>query len=114
MECIAKFAHGDIQDPLRVYRGQDCVETFIEHIENEVKRLYAIFPEQPMIPLTYILQQEHKEASVCHICLKEFNDPQNNRKVRDHCHYTGLYRGAAHNSCNLEYKIPKHIPIVFS
>ena len=36
-----------------------------------------------------------------------------NWKVRDHCHYTGLYRGAAHNNCNLKYKIPKHIPIVF-
>ena len=34
-------------------------------------------------------------------------------KVRDHCHYTGKYRGAAHNLCNLRYKIPKEIPIVF-
>ena len=34
-------------------------------------------------------------------------------KVRDHCHYTGKYRGAAHNICNLRYKIPKEIPIVF-
>ena len=34
-------------------------------------------------------------------------------KVRDHCHYTGKYRGAAHNMCNLRYKIPKEIPIVF-
>ena len=34
-------------------------------------------------------------------------------KVRDHCHYTGNYRGAAHNIRNLRYKIPKEIPIVF-
>ena len=34
-------------------------------------------------------------------------------KVRDHCNYTGKYRGAAHNICNLRYKIPKEIPIVF-
>ena len=34
-------------------------------------------------------------------------------KVRDHCHYTGKYRRAAHNACNLHYKIPKRIPIVF-
>ena len=34
-------------------------------------------------------------------------------KVRDHCHYTGKYRGAAHNICNLRYKIPKEIPVVF-
>ena len=34
-------------------------------------------------------------------------------KIRDHCHYTGKYRGAAHNICNLRYKIPKEIPTVF-
>ena len=36
-----------------------------------------------------------------------------NHKVRDHCHYTGKYRGAAHNTCNLRYKIAKEIPIIF-
>ena len=35
------------------------------------------------------------------------------QKVRDHCHYTGKYRGAAHSICNLRYKIPKEIPVVF-
>ena len=33
--------------------------------------------------------------------------------VRDHCHYTGKYRGVAHDICNLRYKIPKEIPLVF-
>ena len=35
------------------------------------------------------------------------------QKVRDHCHYTGKLRGAAHSICNLRYKIPKEIPVVF-
>ena len=34
-------------------------------------------------------------------------------KVRDHCHYTGKFRGAVHNICNLRYKIPKKIHVVF-
>ena len=34
-------------------------------------------------------------------------------KVRDHCHYSGKYRGPAHNICNLRYKIPKEIHIVY-
>ena len=66
------------------------MEKFVEHIEEEVKWLYAIFTQQPMIELTDVLKREHKAAEKCHICLKEFNDPRN-RKVRDHCHYTGLY-----------------------
>ena len=35
------------------------------------------------------------------------------RKVSDHCHYTGKYRGAAHSKCNLNYKIVKKIPVLF-
>ena len=35
------------------------------------------------------------------------------REVKDHCHYTGKYRRAVHNVCNLRYKTPKEIPIVF-
>ena len=35
------------------------------------------------------------------------------RKVKDHCHYTCKYRGAAHSKCNLEYKIVKEIPALF-
>ena len=33
--------------------------------------------------------------------------------VRDHCHLTGKYRGAAHNACNLKFKIPKFTPVIF-
>ena len=33
-------------------------------------------------------------------------------KVKDHCHYSGKFRGAAHSNCNLKYKVPKNIPLV--
>ena len=64
-----------------------------------------------MEPLTKSQLKEYKRATKCHICSKPFNEKK--RKVRDHCHYTGLYRGAAHSSCNLQYKIPNYIPVVF-
>ena len=35
------------------------------------------------------------------------------RRARDHCHYTGEYRGAAHSICNLKYSVPKKFPIAF-
>ena len=95
-----------------MYRGKDCVEKFVEYIEEGVKRLYETFPRQPMTKLIDVLKREHEAAEKCHICLKEFNDLRN-RKVRDHCRYTGRYQGAAHNNCNLKYLIPDYIPIVF-
>ena len=47
---------------------------------------------------------------------KRFSTDDNNKKhqkVRDHCHYTEKCRSAAHNICNLRYKIPKEISVVF-
>ena len=64
-----------------------------------------------MTKFTDVLKRKHEAAEKCHICLKEFHDPMN-KKMRDHCHYTCLYREAAHNNCNLKYRIPDHIPIV--
>ena len=87
------------------------MEKYVKYIEEEVKRLYETFLRQPMTKLTDVLKTEHEAAEKCHIRLKELDDPRN-RKVRDHCHYTGLYRGAAHNNCNLKYQIPDHIPMV--
>ena len=64
-----------------------------------------------MEPLTKKQWKRYEKASRCHICFKPFNskDP----KVRDHCHYTGHYRGPAHSLCNLRYRIPSYIPVVF-
>ena len=64
-----------------------------------------------MDPLTNEEKLEFKRARECHICFKEFS--LKDMKVRDHCHYTGKYRGAAHVSCSPRYKIPNYIPVVF-
>ena len=39
-------------------------------------------------------------------------DDENKIKVKDHCHYRGKFRGAAHSKCNLNYKVSKDIPII--
>ena len=44
--------------------------------------------------------------------MKMIKIKKNRKKVKDHCHYTGKFRGAAHSKCNLNYKVPKNIPIV--
>ena len=34
-------------------------------------------------------------------------------KVRDHCHVTGKYRGAANWSCNVNFKMTEKVPLIF-
>ena len=40
-------------------------------------------------------------------------EDKKHRKVRDRCHYTGEYRGAAYTICNLKYSVPKKVVIAF-
>ena len=107
----SKFAYGIVINPLKQYRGRDCVSKFCETIMAEAKRLYESAPKKPMDKLTKEQTVELITAKECHICFKRFSPKD--RKVRDHCHYTGKYRGAAHSSCNLRYRIPDYIPVVF-
>ena len=72
-----------------------------------------------MIPLTQHQQLNYEKSKYCHICKeKVYEDEDDNHKsksyhkVRDHCHYTGEFRGAAHSICNLRYKIQREIPVV--
>ena len=112
--CVySKFAYGEVKDPLKLYRGKDCLEKFCDYIRQEAHRLYHMFPEKPMDPLTKKQWKKYKKARRCHICFKPFVDSKKGPKVRDHCHYTGRYRGPTHRNCNLKYRIPSYIPVVF-
>ena len=110
--CVySRFAYGDIDNPLGLYKGPDCIKAFCNYIKEEAHRLYHMFPEKPMDPLTKKQWKKHKRSTKCHICYKPFT--QMNLKVRDHCHYTGLYRGPVHSLCNLRYTVPSYILVVF-
>ena len=52
-----------------------------------------------------------EKAAECRICKNPFEDGE--KKVRDHCHYSGKFRGAAHNQYNLLFRKPKHVPVTF-
>ena len=70
-----------------------------------------------MLPLTEKELKLDQYATVCYICekrfLKKFANDKNYRKVTDHCHFTGKYRGKAHSICNLRFNVPHEIPEVF-
>ena len=101
------------KNKLNCYRGKDCMKTFSKDLREHVSKIIN-YEKKKMIPLTTEEKIYHNKQKICYICKKEFsNIEKKNYKVRDHCHYTSKYRGAAHNICNLRYKVPKEIPIVF-
>ena len=58
------------------------------------------YEKKEMILLTKKEEKEYNKQEVCHICKIGFSTYDSNKKyhkVRDHCHYTGKYRGAAHD-----------------
>ena len=111
--CVhSEFGYnGKVENPLKLYRGKDCIKKFCNHIIGEACRLYQSFPEKPMTPLTPKEMDRYKRLERCHICFKPFKE--DNPKVRNHYHYAGHYSGPTHMKCNLHYKIPSYIPIVF-
>ena len=92
---------------LRTYTGKDAMDIFISWLEKDVKDIANIKPKEMIF--TEKDREEFNKASDCWIC----GEALGNDRVRDHCHYTGRYRGPAHNICNLKYRKPNFIPVVF-
>ena len=101
------------KNKLDYYRGKDCMKRFCKDLRKHAA-IIINYEKKKMIPLTIKEEIDYNKQKICYAFKKEFNkNDEKNYTVRDHCHYTGKYRGAAHNICNLRYKIPKDIPIVF-
>ena len=108
-------------DKLDYYRGKDCFKKFGQDLKRQAK-LIIDFEEKEMIELTLEEEYKHYIADKCYICKNPFNKnadddngykEKNYDKVKDNCHYTGKYRGAAHRIFNLRYNTPDEIPVIF-
>ncbi|KAK3735533.1 hypothetical protein QZH41_005010 [Actinostola sp. cb2023] len=99
----------DYCKPPVVYRGEDAVDKFLENLIEEEKQITEMLTVVVPMEITNEQEQAFQEATVCHICGFDLGAD----RVRDHDHLTGLYRGVAHNECNLNYKFTGNIPVVF-
>ena len=99
------------KDMLDCYSGKGCMERFCKDLKEHATKIIN-YEKKEMIPLTDEENKSYKKQKVCYICKKRFST-DDERKVRDHCHCTRKYRGAAYDTCNLRYKTPKEIPAVF-
>ena len=87
-------------------------QDFIRELISRVKQAHLSLPKKKMIPLSSEEWKKFRESKVCWLCRGKFGEKRFS-KVRDHCHYTGKFRGAAHQSCNLKFQRPKFTPVFF-
>ena len=105
------------EDKHSFYRGNDCIKKFCSELK-ELGTKVVNYEQKEMTPLTDDENKYYEEQKECYICNKFFCNNRNQKfkfklykKVRDHCHFTGKFRGAAHSICNLNYKVPQEIPV---
>ena len=98
---LRKYVKENEEDP-------DTIDVFINWLEEDVKIISELGNEKMII--TPEEQEQFNQASNCWICGKLLNLQD---RVRDHCHFTGRYRGAACNICNLKYCKPNNISVFF-
>lgn len=112
---------GDVGQPV-LYRGPNAAQIFLQCLgqtEDEIKEFCSNPQKIIMEPEDWRVYNETTHCYICHE-LMTMKKAKNGRdyldKVRDHCHLTGKFRGAAHFLCNLKLKLDPEkiiIPVVF-
>jgi hypothetical protein len=118
------------------YFGLDAPKVFVQKIKEKALNIAQNYFDVK-VPMNMLIKEQwknFKNANTCHICERNIDEipPQllqcmkknenyneeevsedHIRKVRDHDHLTGNYRGVAHAFYNLNYQIPRFIPVLF-
>ena len=84
---------------------------FFETLETKIREVCDMIKYPKKMIFTEEDKRKYDSATNCHICGKGFSET--NRKVSVHCHIFGKFRGAAHNECNLRFRVPKFTPVFF-
>jgi len=95
----------------------DVAQIFLDKLEEDLRDIWRI--KKYKDPADMIFTEEDKrnydKATKCHICGKDgfVEGDEKKNKVRDHCHLTNRFRGAAHAECYRNYRIQKFILVIF-
>ena len=105
----------------QLYRGEDAMDVFFQWLEEELVEIREDLKKERPLEMTQRDWDKHKTAETCWVCDGPFRpykdgDCHGLWKVKDHCHITGEYRGAAHSKCNPLLRIDAYhtpIPVFF-
>ena len=91
---------------------EDVAKVFVEKLEETTRAIYKRFEKDVPMIFDDAARKLYNSQTECYACGKPFGK-KSLRKVRDHCHYTGKYRGALHSKCNLRLRKGNTIPVFF-
>ena len=99
--------------PIVVYRGENAAYEFTKAILKEYKYCKKIMKKHFNKNLIMNEEEEYlfQQSNNCWICKNLIDN--DDEKVRDHCHVTGKFRGAAHWDCNINFQLTKKVPVIF-
>ena len=97
--------------PTKIFTDSRCSKEFLQWVFEQEKYCNQIINKHfnKKLKMTIEDEENYQNSQNCWIC----NEKVIKDKVRDHCHITGKYRGAAHKECNSELRIPRKLPIIF-
>ena len=96
----------------KVYTGEDCLDNFFKTLRLLCFNLTSFLNDKnEMKPLTLEQQIHIKQIKTCELCEKSF-EKESDKRI-DHDHLTGEFRSVLHNECNLKFRVPNKIPIIF-
>lgn len=115
MYSIGYYFKCEYDDSLSYYatseNNTDCIKWFVKELETIAEYAAITLSENQPMTLTAADEELCKDPDAkCLVCGRGFRE--NEKRARDHCHYSGKFRGVAHISCNLNYQESRHIPIV--
>ena len=114
---LKRCSFNEEENKRNCYRGKGCIDKLCKKLKERAMEI-IVYVKKDMIQLTVEENNSYDKQEACRICEEKFcmdeddANYKNGKKVKDHCHYTGKFRGAAHSKCNLNYKVPNNIPVI--
>ena len=98
--------------PIVVFRGENAAYEFVKSIIKEYNYCRKVMSKHFNKNLIMSEKEEHlfQQSNSFWICKKLIDNDE--EKVRDHCHVTGKFRGAAHWDCNINFQLTKKVPVI--
>ena len=108
---VVSRVKGFSMDPVTYMKqgDEDVSEDFTRKLEETTKQIYKWFEKSVPMIFDDAAKKLYDAQNECYACGKPFE----NDNVRDHCHFTGKYRGALHSKCNLRLKRSRTVPVFF-